>query len=72
MCFGGSQPTYQQPLPPQPSTNAQEALQRVQTEKQRAIAAQGLGATILTGGLGATDYGAAGKDTTKLGQSAQT
>jgi len=42
----------------------------VQAEKQKAIAAQGLGATILTGGLGASDYGTAGQST-KLGQTAK-
>jgi len=53
-----------QPLPPQPTTDAAENLARVQQEKEKAIRASGLGATILTGGLGASDYGAAGQATT--------
>lgn len=53
-----------QPLPPAPTTDAAENLARVQGEKEKAIRAQGLGATILTGGLGASDYGTAGQRTT--------
>jgi hypothetical protein len=69
MCMGGG-PSYPAPAPAPaaPSTDAQEALSRVQSEKQKAIAAAGLGATVLTGGLGATDYGTAGQSgTTRLG-----
>jgi hypothetical protein len=51
------------PPPPPPSTAKAEALQRVQEERTKALAAQGLGATILTGGLGASDYGSTGKGT---------
>lgn len=69
MCMG-SQPA-QPPMPAPPSTDAQESLQRVREERTRALAAQGLGATILTGGLGASDYGTAGKSgATVLGQTA--
>ena len=59
------------PPPAAPSTDAQTALNRVQEEKQKAIAAAGLGSTVLTGGLGASDYGTAGNSgTTKLGTTA--
>lgn len=69
MCMGGG-PSYPAPAPAPaaPSTDAQTALTRVQDEKQKAIAAAGLGATVLTGGLGASDYGTAGSSgVTKLG-----
>lgn len=73
MCFGGGN-SYPAPapLPPAPSTDAATALARVQNEQAKALAAQGLGSTILTGGLGASDYGVAGKGTTVLGQTDQT
>jgi hypothetical protein len=70
MCMGGGAPSYPAPAPAPtaPSTDSQEALTRVQQEKTKAIAAAGLGSTVLTGGLGATDYGTAGKaGVTKLG-----
>lgn len=73
MCMGGGAPSYPAPAPAPtaPSTDAQTALTRVQGEKQKAIAAAGLGSTVLTGGLGATDYGSAGKGgVTKLGTTA--
>lgn len=62
MCMGGG-PSYPAPAPPPPapSTDAQVAIQQVASERQKAIAAAGLGTTILTGGLGASDYGTAGK-----------
>lgn len=67
MCMG-SQPAPPPPSPP--STDAQEALTRVQQERQKAIAAAGLGSTILTGGLGASDYGTTGTTGARtLGQS---
>jgi hypothetical protein len=40
----------------------------VQQERQKAIAAAGLGSTVLTGGLGASDYGTTSQ-AVKLGQS---
>jgi hypothetical protein len=40
---------------------------RAQQERQKSIAAAGLGSTILTGGLGASDYGSTAK-ATKLGE----
>lgn len=71
MCMGGGSQPQVAPPPPAPSTDAQEALTRVREERTRALAAQGLGATILTGGLGASDYGTAGKSgATVLGQTA--
>ena len=67
MCMGGA-PAYSAPAPAAPSTDAQEALNRVQQEKAKAIAASGLGSTVLTGGLGASDYSSAGQGgSTKLG-----
>lgn len=60
MCFGGSQPAPQ-PLPASPTTNDSENLARVAAEKQKAVAAAGLGSTIITGGLGASDFDTAGK-----------
>lgn len=48
-------------MPAAPSADAAEALQRAQQERTKAIAAAGLGSTILTGGLGASDYGTSGK-----------
>ncbi len=55
-------------MPAAPSTDAQEALQRVREERTRALAAQGLGSTILTGGLGASDYGGAQSGASVLGK----
>lgn len=73
MCFGGGN-SYPAPapLPPAPSTDAATALARVNAERTKALAAQGLGSTVLTGGLGASDFGTAGKGTTVLGQTDQT
>lgn len=69
MCMGGGPQYIPPPAPAPPSTDAQEALTRVREERTRALAAQGLGATVLTGGLGAADYGTAGKSgATVLGQ----
>jgi len=48
-------------MPPPPSTDQQDAINRVREERMKAAAAAGLGSTILTGGLGATDYGGTGK-----------
>ena len=71
MCM--SSPSPPPPTPAAPSTDAQDALNRVQEEKQKAIAAAGLGSTVLTGGLGASDYGTAGSSgTTKLGNTSST
>lgn len=73
MCFGGG-PSYPPPapLPPAPSPDAQEALNRVNQERAKALAATGLGTTMLTGGLGASDFGNAGRSaTTVLGQTNQ-
>jgi len=64
MCMGAPAPP---PLPPPPSNDAQESLLRAQQERQKSIAAAGLGSTILTGGLGASDYGSTAK-ATKLGE----
>ena len=67
MCMSTPSPP---PVPPPPSTDAQEALTRVQQERQKAVAAAGLGSTILTGGLGASDYGTTGQTGARtLGQS---
>lgn len=65
VCFcmggGGAQPA---PAPPAaPSTANEEAIARARDERMKALAAQGLGSTILTGGLGASDYTSAGKGT---------
>lgn len=72
MCFGGSSQPAPQPLPAQPTTDDESNLQRVQDEKRKALNAQGLGATVLTSGLGATGFEEAGKtkSTILLGQSA--
>lgn len=72
MCFGGGN-SYPAPapLPPAPSTDAATALARVQSERVKALAATGMGGNILTGGLGASDFGTAGKGTTVLGQTDQ-
>lgn len=59
MCMGGG--GYNPPPPTPPSTDAQEAITRVTQERQKAIAAAGLGSTIITGGLGASDYGTTGR-----------
>jgi hypothetical protein len=67
MCMSAPAPP---PMPAAPSTDAQEALTRVTQERQKAIAAAGLGSTIITGGLGASDYGTTGASGAKtLGQS---
>lgn len=59
MCMGSSQPAPQ-PLPPKPTTDDSASLARVEAERMRAIAAQGRQSTIVTGGLGASDFGSAG------------
>jgi hypothetical protein len=71
MCMGGG-PSYPAPPPPPaaPSADAAEALTRAQQERAKSIAAAGLGSTILTGGLGSSDYDTTGKrGTAVLGRS---
>jgi hypothetical protein len=59
MCFA-SQPSPQ-PLPPPPKETDSDIMARQQAERQKALAAQGMGATVITGGLGASDFDNAGK-----------
>lgn len=70
MCFGSAPAPQPQPLPPKPTENDAETLARAEQERQRAIAAGGLGSTIVTGGLGASDFSSAGRQrgTNLLGQ----
>lgn len=66
-------PPIPAPLPPAPSRDEAANLAAVQAEKQKAINAAGLSSTIITGGLGASDFDTAGKKktgTTVLGQTA--
>ena len=60
---GGSTPAPAPPPPPVPTTDNAEAIARARDERTKALAAGGLGTTILTGGLGAADYSTAGKGT---------
>lgn len=61
---GGSSPPPPTPAPPPvPTTDNAEAIARTRDERTKALAAQGLGTTILTGGLGASDFQTAGKGT---------
>jgi hypothetical protein len=60
------------PPPPEPPKETDAEIRaRVEQERMRALNASGLGATVITGGLGASDFGAAGvKGATVLGKTA--
>lgn len=59
MCM--SKPPAPAPLPDPPKESDAEVMARMEAERRKALAAQGMGATVITGGLGAGDFESAGK-----------
>ena len=67
MCLFGSRPAPPPPPPAPPSREDPELRQRQEEERRRARAAQGRGATIMTGGLGDPAFGQSSRQATLMG-----